>query len=105
MANLAERLANTEGKHAFSFTPEADTVAQKWKSTMSDFSVMLRQSYDGTKYEREARSADAVNVHIDKLLWNVTMCGTPDALYRVVNNYTDCFQSRIAVARTPYVLS
>ena len=41
VANLAERLANTEGKHAFSFTPEADTVAQKWKSTMSDFSVML----------------------------------------------------------------
>jgi hypothetical protein len=100
VANLAERLANTEGKHAFSFTPEADTVAQKWKSTMSDFSVMLRQSYDGSRYDREARSADAVNVHIDHLLWNVTMCGTPDALYRVVNNYTDGFQSRIAVART-----
>ena len=101
VANLAERLANTEGKHGFSFTPEADTVAQKWKSTMSDFSVMLRQSYDGSKFEREARSADAVNVHIEHLLWNVTMCGTPDALYRVVNNYTDGFQSRIAVARTP----
>jgi len=101
VANLAERLANTEGKHAFSFTPEADTVAQKWKSTMSDFSVMLRQSYDGTKYEREAKSAEAVNVHIERLLWNVTMCGTPDALYRVVSNYTDGFQSRIAVARTP----
>jgi len=101
VANLAERLANTEGKHAFSFTPEADTVAQKWKSTMSDFSVMLRQSYDGTKYEREARSAEAVNVHIERLLWNITMCGTPDALYRVVNNYTDGFQSRIAIARTP----
>ena len=101
VANLAERLANTEGKHAFSFTPEADTVAQKWKQSMSDFSVMLRQSYDGTKYEREARSADAVNVHIEKLLWNVTLCGTPDALYRVVSNYTDGFQSRIAVARTP----
>ena len=81
VANLAERLANTEGKHAFSFTPEADTVAQKWKSAMSDFSVMLRQAYDGTSYEREARSADAVNVHIDRLLWNVVMCGTPDALY------------------------
>ena len=76
VANLAERLANTEGKHAFSFTPEADTVAQKWKSAMSDFSVMLRQAYDGTSYEREA-------------------------LYRVVNNYTDGFQSRIVVARTP----
>ena len=101
VANLAERLANTEGKHAFSFTPEADTVAQKWKTAMSDFSVMLRQSYDGSKYDREAKSAEAVNVHIEHLLWNVCMCGTPDALYRVVSNYTDGFQSRIAVARTP----
>ena len=101
VANVAERLANTEGKHAFSFTPEADTVAQKFRTAMSDFSVMLRQSYDGSKYDREARSADAVNVHIERLLWNVTMCGTPDALYRVVSNYTDGFQSRIAVARTP----
>ena len=101
VANLAQQLANTEGKHAFSFTPEADTVAQKWKTAMSDFSVMLRQSYDGSKYDRRARSVDAVNVHIKHLLWNVTMCGTPDALYRVVPNYTDGFQSRIAVARTP----
>ena len=101
VANLAERLANTDGKHAFSFTPEADTVAQKWKSALSDFSVMLRQSYDGSKYDREARSGEAVNVHIEHLLWNVCMSGTPDALYRVVSNYTDGFQSRIAVARTP----
>ena len=101
VANLADRLANTGGKHAFSFTPEADTVAQKWRTAMCDFSVMLRQAYDGTPYDREAKSAEAVNVHIDKLLWNVVMCGTPDALYRVITNYTDGFQSRVAVARTP----
>ena len=101
VANLADRLANTRGKHAFSFTPEADTVAQKWRTAMCDFSVMLRQAYDGTPYDREAKSADAVNVHIEKLLWNVVMCGTPDALYRVITNYTDGFQSRVAVARTP----
>ena len=101
VANQADRLANTCGKHAFSFTPEADTVSQKWRTAMSDFSVMLRQAYDGTPYDREAKSAEAVNVHIDKLLWNVVMCGTPDALYRVVTNYTDGFQSRLALARTP----
>ena len=101
VANLADRLANTQGKHAFSFTPEADTVAQKWRTAMCDFSVMLRQAYNGTPYDREAKSADAVNVHIEKLLWNVVMCGTPDALYRVITNYTDGFQSRVAVARTP----
>ena len=101
VANLAQRLANTDGKHAFSYTPEADTVAQKWRSAMSDFSVMLRQSYDGSRYEREARSAEAVNVHIEKLLWNVTMCGTPDCIYRVIRNYTDGLLSRFAIARTP----
>ena len=101
VANLALRLANTQGKHAFSFTPEADTLAEKWKSDMSNFSVMLRQSYDGSRYEREAKSADAVRFHIEHLLWNVSMCGTPDALFRVVRNYTDGFQSRIAIARTP----
>ena len=101
VANIAERLANVVGKHAFSFTPEADVVAQKWKSSVSDFSVMIRQAYDGSRYDREARSVEAVNVHIAHLLWNVVMCGTPDALYRVVSNYTDGLQSRIAFAQTP----
>lgn len=102
VANLAERLANTEGKTAFSFTPEADTMAQKMKSSMTDYSVMLRQAYDASPYSREARSIDAVNVHIDHLRWNVVMVGTPDALFRILcNNYSDGFQSRIAVALTP----
>ena len=101
LANIAERLGNAEEKHSFSFTPEADTVAMKWKSSMSDFSVMLRQAYDESRYDREAKSADATRVHIKKLLWNVTMCGTQDALYRVVTNYTDGLLSRISIARTP----
>lgn len=101
VANLAERLANTGGKHSFSFTPEADNVALKWKQSVSDFSVMLRQAYDEARYDREAKSADAVRVHIEKLLWNVTLCGTQDALYRVITNYTDGLLSRISIARTP----
>lgn len=101
VANIAERLANTEGKHSFSFTPEADNVALKWKQSVSDFSVMLRQAYDEARYDREAKSADAVRVHIQKLLWNVTMCGTQDALYRVITNYTDGLLSRICIGKTP----
>ncbi|MDO4210137.1 MAG: DUF3987 domain-containing protein [Bacteroidales bacterium] len=101
VANLAERLANCDGKHAFSFTPEADTVAAKWRSSMCDFSTMLRQAYDGSRYDREAKSADATTVHIDHLLWNVCMCGTPDALYRVISNYTDGLLSRFVIAHTP----
>jgi len=51
VANLAERLANTEGKHAFSFTPEADTVAQKWKSAMSDLLVYPGSRHRGAEME------------------------------------------------------
>jgi len=101
VANLAEILANTEDKHAFSFTSEADTVAQKWSTGISDFSVMVRQAYDNSDYDREARSIDAVNVHIEHLRWNIVMCGTPDALHRVVKNYTDGLQTRISIGRTP----
>ncbi len=101
VANLAVRLANTEGKHAFSFTPEADNVTLKWRSSVSDFSVMVRQAYDGSRYEREAHSVDAVSVYIEELLWNITMCGTADALYRLIPRTTDGLQSRFALARTP----
>lgn len=101
LANISERLSNTQGMHAFSFTPEADTVAQKWRSGMTDFSVMLRQAYDASRYDREARSVDAVNVHIEALRWNVVMCGTKDALYRVVCNYTDGLLSRMVIACAP----
>lgn len=101
VANLAERLANTAGRHAFSYTPEADTVTQRWRQNISDFSIMLRQAYDASRFDREARSVDAVSVHIPSLKWNVTMCGTPCALDRLVSNLTDGFQTRIALARTP----
>ena len=60
-----------------------DPVVEAW---MSDFSVMLRQSYDGTKYEREARSAEAYDVIADSLLEN--------ALYffrdRIENAFMSC---------------
>lgn len=101
LANIAERLSNTDGMHSFSFTPEADTVSQKWRQSISDFSVLIRQAYDGSSFSREAKSADAVSVHIKELLWNVVMCGTRDALYRLVTNYTDGLLSRFAISRTP----
>lgn len=101
LPNIAERLANTDGIHSFSFTPEADTVTARWKSALCDYSVMLRQAYDGTRYDREAKSAEAVNVHIKKLLWNCCLCGTPDALYRLISNYTDGLLSRICLSRLP----
>ena len=101
LANISERLGNTKGKHAISFTPEADMVFSKWKGSMTDFSVMIRIAYDEARYDREAKSADAVRVHIPNLLWNVIMCGTQDSLYRLVTNMTDGFLSRLCICKTP----
>ena len=101
VANISERLSNTDGLHSFSFTPEADLVTQKLKQSLTDFSVLIRQAYDGSSFSREAKSADAVSVHIKELLWNIVMCGTQDALYRLITNYTDGLLSRIAISRTP----
>lgn len=99
--NIELRLSHTDGKHAFSFTPEADNMVQAWHGGINNFSVLLRQAYDEARYDREAKSADAVRVHIRNVMWNTVLCGTEDALYRVVTNYTDGLLSRISIARTP----
>ncbi len=101
VANVSERLANVDGIHAFSYTPEGDIVAQKWGSALTDFSVMKRMSYDGVGYSREAKSLDSVNVHIDKLLWNSVLVGTSSCLYKVVRNVVDGQLSRLAIAAMP----
>ena len=100
MANIASRVSNAEGKHCFSYNSEADSVVAKWKNDINEFSVMMRKAYDGSRYDREAKSIDAVSVHIPKLLWNVVMCGTPDALFRLIKNATDGFMSRISLSTT-----
>lgn len=101
LANLAEEISHLDGKHAFTFTDEADVMSQKWKSSIGDFSTMVRKAYDASEYTRSAKSADAVNVNIPHLRWNLLMCGTPGALYRMVSNVEDGFQSRLAIASTP----
>lgn len=101
VANLSERLENAGGKHCISFAPEADTLHKRWKTNMGDTSVMLRQAYDGSRYDCEARSYDAVSVHIPHLLWNVVMCGTPDALYRLIPNTSDGLMTRFGLFSVP----
>lgn len=102
IANLVERLENTQGKHAFSFTSEADEMASSWKNTtVPDFSTLIRKAYDGAEYSKEAFSVDSATAHINKVLWNLVLCGTQDALFRVITNYTDDLQTRFCIARTP----
>ena len=99
-AMLAERLEESQGKHSLSFTPEIDTVLTKWgRNGVNEFSTMLRLSYDGSSYEREAKSLDAANVHIRSLLWNCILCGQPKSLYRLMSDMTNGLLSRAAIAK------
>lgn len=99
--NIAKRIANVKGKHCISYASEIDSYLNKWRGSICEYSSMKRQSYDGSSYSRDARGAESVSVYIDHLYWNEVACGTPDALYRLINNYTDGLLSRIAIARTP----
>ena len=97
---LAERLEESQGKHSLSFTPEIDTVLTKWgRNGVNEFSTMLRLSYDGSSYEREAKSLDAANVHIRSLLWNCILCGQPKSLYKLMSDMTNGLLSRAAIAK------
>ena len=99
-AMLAERLEEAQGKHSLSFTPEIDTVLTKWgRNGVNEFSTMLRLSYDGSSYEREAKSLDAANVHIRRLLWNCILCGQPKSLYKLMTDMTNGLLSRAAIAK------
>ena len=100
VANLAERLEDVDGKRAISFTPEIDIPLTKWgKTGTNEFSTMLRLSYDGSCYEREAKSLEAANVHIRSLQWSVIMCGQPESLYKLMSNMTNGLLSRAAIAK------
>ena len=101
LPQLCRRLGSTGGKHAFSFSEEADEFTSRMSGCMTDISTMQRKAYDGAAYERETVGAEGVNVHINALLWNTVFAGTPDSLHRMVPNVTDGSCSRLCVASTP----
>ena len=100
-AMLLYRLKYSGGKHLVSFTSESDLFSQNAKQSWADTSVLVRLAYDGDKYSSDYKSDSAVNGVIDQVLWNMTLCCTPDALYRSVRNYTNGEVTRLAIARTP----
>ncbi len=100
-AMLLYRLKYSGGKHLVSFTSESDLFSQNAKQSWADTSVLVRLAYDGDRYSSDYKSDSAVNGVIDQVLWNMTLCCTPDALYRSVRNYTNGEVTRLAIARTP----
>ena len=101
LPNFILRLQQANGKHAFAYACEADVVCSKWRQEMLEFGNISRISWDNDDYHREAKSEEAVSVHLPALKLNWLLCGTPDALHRLITSPTDGLVSRLCLVSTP----
>ena len=101
MTEVLYRLQHAGGRHLLSYGSESDQLASGKGKTWSDMSVLLRKAYDGDSYEQDFKSEQSTRAWIDHVLWNVILCGTPDALYRMYRNYTNGDITRIIISQTP----
>lgn len=101
ITQILYRLKNVEGKHLISYTEESDVMAKRLGPAWSDMSTLLRAAYDNSGYSQDFRSESSVRVWLDKVLWNVVLCGTQDALFRMYRNYTDGSLTRVLIEATP----
>ena len=101
ITQILYRLKNVEGQHLISYTEESDVMAKRLGPAWSDMSTLLRAAYDNSGYSQDFRSDSSVRVWLDKVLWNVILCGTQDALYRMYKNYTDGSLTRTLIESTP----
>ena len=101
LPNFILRLQQAGGKHSFAYAPEADVVCSKWRTEMLEFGNISRQAWDGDDYSREAKSEESVSVHLPALKLSWLLCGTPDALHRLISSPTDGVVSRLCLVSTP----
>lgn len=102
IADVIQNLRLAQGRHIFSYASEADQATNSRKSgAFADVTVILRLGFDGSPFLSHYAGNDAANGNIDAVLWNSTMCTTPDGLYRAFREYLDGTLSRQAIASTP----
>ena len=101
MTQVLKRLENAGGEHLLSYSEESDVMAKRLGPAWSDMSVLLRAAYDNSAYSQDFRSESSVRVWLDKVLWNLILCGTEDSLFRMYKNYTDGSLTRVLIGSTP----
>ena len=102
MADVLDHFNNADGKHLYSFTAEADQLSQSNRSgAFANVSVLIRQAYDGSEFRSSYAGENAINANVPHVLWNMTLCTTPDGLHRALTNVTDGGLTRVSIASTP----
>ncbi len=102
MADVLDHFNHAQGKHLYSYTAEADQLSQSNRSgAFANVSVIIRQSYDGSEFRSSYAGENSVNANVPHVLWNMSLCTTPDGLHRAMPNVTDGELTRIAIGITP----
>ncbi len=101
MTQILMRLKNAQGEHLLTYAEESDAMAKRMGPAWSDMTVLLRAAYDNSSYSQDFHSEASVRVWLDEVLWNIVLCGTEDALYRMYRNYTDGSLTRVLIGSTP----
>ena len=101
VAQVLDMLNSNGGLHCYTFAEEADIMSGNGRQAFADTSAIRRVAYDASSYAQAYKSDTASRLTIERVLWNLTQCGTPDALYRAFRNFTDGELSRVAIARMP----
>ena len=101
VAQVLDMLNSNGGLHCYTFAEEADIMSGNGRQAFADTSAIRRVAYDASSYAQAYKSDTSSRLTIPKVLWNLTQCGTPDALYRAYRNFTDGELSRVAIARMP----
>lgn len=101
MAQVLDMLHAANGDCCYTLSEEADIMTGNGKQAFAKTSALRRVAFDGGSYEQAYKSDEASRLFIPHVRWNLTQCGTPDALLRAYPNTTDGELSRIAIAPMP----
>ena len=101
IAKILQRMQEIAGQHGWSFTSEADQLAQNIKSAFADLTVIIRNAFDNSSFSQDYKSLASTNVFIEEVMWNFVACCTSDVLIRIFFNVTNGSSQRAGVFTTP----
>ncbi len=101
MAQVLDMLNAANGEMCYTFSEEADIMTNSGKQAFAKTSPLRRNAFDASSFSQGYKSDAASRVFIEHVRWNLTLCGTPDALFRAYPNTTDGELSRIAIGKMP----
>lgn len=101
-AKILRRLKNARGRMCLTYAQEMDmgsaSAGQSWNK---DLGVIARCAYDESSYSTDYQNSETGRIIIPNVRWNRILCGTPDALYRSLRNYTDGEITRVGLGSMP----